>query len=85
MSYPGLTPLQRCSQCILQRQPTGQSDGEASVPVLKGILNTPSLLLLLVPPQRKVVVPVRFPSMDQMELFNNLTEGKEMFDIESNY
>ena len=22
----GLTPLQRCSQCILQPQPTGQSD-----------------------------------------------------------
>ena len=42
----------------------------------------PSLSLLLGPPQPGVAVPDRVPSMGQIELFNHLTECKQITDVE---
>ena len=61
------------------------SDGE--VPVMLefwGIWDTPSLPLLSGPLCPRVVVPVWVPSADQIELFNFLTEGKQMTDVKLN-
>ena len=58
-----LTPLQRCTWCFLQPQPTGPSV------LVKG--STPSLALLSGPLWPGVAVPVRVPSMDQINLFEN--------------
>ena len=40
-----------------------------------------SLPLLLGPLYPRVVVPVKVPSMGQVELFNHLTVSKQMTDI----
>ena len=83
MSYAGhsfgwmcFIPLLRCSQCIIQPQPTGhesekvsisdtkQSEGEVSVILeLWGMRNTPSLPLLLGPLWLGMVAPDMVLSM----------------------
>ena len=51
---------------------TKPSDGQDPILKLWGMWSTPSLLLLPGPLRFRVVVPVRVPSMDQIELFNHL-------------
>ena len=63
---------------------TNASDGEAQVLELWGMWITPSLALLPGPLWLRVVVPVRVPSMDQIELFNHLTVWKQMTDVKLN-
>ena len=59
-----LIPLQRCSQGILQPQPTGPPSG--------GALGNMVYLFIAITPKLTQVVSVRGPSMSQIELFNYL-------------
>ena len=60
---------------------TIQSDGEAPFFELRGMWNTSSLPLLPGRLRPIVEVPVRVPSMSQIELFNDLTVCKQMTEV----
>ena len=57
-------------------------NGKAPFLELWGMCSTPSLPLFLGSLWPRVVIPVRVPSMDQIELLNHLTVCKQMINIE---
>ena len=75
VSYPGhslgrrcLTPLQRCSRCILQPQPSQLGVFWVCIWRSGEVWTTPLLPLFPAPLWPWVVIPVRVPSISQMNI-----------------